>query len=188
MQIRHRLAKPASVRVNALKSLGYTAILWAVFLFALPFGIWTLEPRFGLSWARFDPGVWKGAAVGVFIAAGFGGVWSGYALVTQGGGTPMPLESTHRLVVAGPYRYIRNPMSTLGIVQGIAVGIFLGSVIVIAYAIVGALIWHFILRPWEERDMRERFGPTFEHYRRSVPCWIPRLTAYQPQLELTDPE
>jgi protein-S-isoprenylcysteine O-methyltransferase Ste14 len=35
------------------------------------------------------------------------------------------------LVIAGPYRYVRNPMAVAGILQGIAVGWYLGSVSVI---------------------------------------------------------
>ena len=42
----------------------------------------------------------------------------------------------NRLVIAGPYRWIRNPMAVAGIVQGVAVGIILHAWLVITYAVV----------------------------------------------------
>ena len=94
----------------------------------------------------------------------------------------MPLECTHRLVISGPYCYIRNPMSAMGIAQGLAVGLYLGSTLTIAYAAAGAIMWNYLIRPWEERDLAERFGAQYEQYRRSVPCWVPRLTPYHPRI------
>ena len=179
MSLRPGVAKPASIKINALKSVAYTAALWAVFLFSLPAAIYWAEARLGLSWTRFEPGSWRVCAVVVFCGASLIGFWSGYTLVTLGDGTPMPLECTRHLVIAGPYRYIRNPMSAMGITQGLAVGIFLGSCLVLAYALAGALLWNYVMRTWEERDLAKRFGSRFERYRNSVPCWLPRLTPYQ---------
>ena len=45
------------------------------------------------------------AALGLFLVA-----WSGYALITRGRGTPLPLMPTERLVITGPYALCRNPM------------------------------------------------------------------------------
>jgi protein-S-isoprenylcysteine O-methyltransferase Ste14 len=167
--------------VYGLKSAGYTAALWAVCLFGLPAALWRLQNVLDWNWARFVPGAGRWLAVLVFLGAAGVGFWSAAVLVRHGKGTPMPLECTRQLVIAGPYRFIRNPMATGGIAQGIAVGVFLGSWLVVAYALAGALVWHFVMRPWEERDMRQRFGPAFEEYRAAVPCWIPRLHAYAPK-------
>jgi protein-S-isoprenylcysteine O-methyltransferase Ste14 len=180
MNLRTRVARPASIRVNALKSAAYTAALWIVFLFGLPSAIRWAESRLGLGFMRFDPSPGRLAAIGLFCAASFVGFWSGYTLVTRGDGTPMPLECTRNLVIAGPYRHIRNPMSAMGIVQGLCVGLFLGSFSVIAYSIAGAFAWNYLLRPWEEQDLRDRFGAAYEQYRRSVPCWRPLLNPYIP--------
>ncbi len=178
--IRSRVARPASLGANLLKSLGHTAVLWAVFLFAIPSCIDFAEERLHLTWSRFDPGAWGAIATAVFWTAALVGFWSGYVLVTHGDGTPMPLACTRRLVITGPYRFLRNPMSAMAILQGISVGVYLGSVLVISYALAGAVAWHSVLRPWEERDLLERFGNRFDKYRRAVRCWIPRLTPFDP--------
>ena len=178
MILRTRVARSASIKVNAIKSAAYTAALWVVFLFFLPIGIRALQVRTGQTWMEFEPGSGRAIALILFTAASLIGFYSGAILVRLGDGTPMPLECTRNLVIEGPYRYIRNPMSTMGIIQGVCVGLFLGSLGVIAYALVGALVWNYILRPWEEQDLRERFGAQFDDYRRNVPCWRARLSPY----------
>ena len=83
------------------------------------------------------------------------------------------------LVIAGPYRYLRNPMAFGGLGVGFAIGVHNGSWGTLAYAVAGGAIWHAIARPMEERDLAERFGASYEHYRANVHCWLPRLTPYR---------
>jgi len=83
----------------------------------------------------------------------------------------------NRLVIAGPYRFVRNPMAMAGVVQGAAVGLMLASWLVVAYAIAGSLVWNSVVRPLEEADLESRFGDEFLRYRMSVRCWVPRLRA-----------
>lgn len=179
MLVRSRLAKPAGMAANIGKSLGQTAVLWVIFLFAIPAVIRWIEDSTGLDRLRFSPGAWAGVAVAAFIVCTLLGFWSGFVLVRDGNGTPFPLACTDKFVLAGPYRFIRNPMTLLGIGQGVAVGVYLGSWFVIGYALLGALAWNFLARPWEERDMLERFGAEYERYREQVPCWRFRLSPYK---------
>ena len=94
-------------------------------------------------------------------------------MVTQGQGTPLPLDQTNRLVVGGPYRWVRNPMAVAGIGQGLAVAIAAQSWFVFGYALLGAIVWQFVVRPIEERDLESRFGQEYLDYRKRVRCWIP---------------
>ncbi len=84
--------------------------------------------------------------------------------------------------MGGPYAYVRNPMAIGGIIQGIAVGVYLGSWLVLIYALLGIPTWHFFARLSKESDMRDRFGVEFENYKQSVRVWLPRLTKYTPQI------
>lgn len=94
-----------------------------------------------------------------------------------GNGTPLPTATAPYLVVGGPYRFVRNPMALAGIVQGVAVGWYFGSLAVIAYAFTGALLWHFCVRPIEEADLQQRFPADYPQYREAVGLWLPRLPA-----------
>ena len=97
-------------------------------------------------------------------------------MATAGRGTPLPTSPARRLVIAGPYRWVRNPMALAGVLQAVGVGLWLGSWVVVAYALCGAVLWHVVVRPQEERELIERFGEPYEHYRRAARCWLPRTT------------
>ncbi|MEM7050143.1 MAG: isoprenylcysteine carboxylmethyltransferase family protein [Acidobacteriota bacterium] len=176
-----RLAfRPAPERPAAVH-LAWTALqtflFWGFFLALCPWLIVRLESSSGLP--RFAlPGP-PGWPWGLFALAGSLGLWSGYTMSRRGRGTPLPPLAPARLVVAGPYRWLRNPMVVAGLAQGVAVALALGSWSVLVYALAGAPVWHFLVRPFEERDLAERFGSEYERYRRRVPLWWPRWPAVE---------
>lgn len=65
-------------------------------------------------------------------------------------------------------------MAVAGIGQGISVGIITGSWLVIIYAISGAFLWHYFVRPDEEDDLETRFGYHFKEYKERVGLWWPK--------------
>ena len=169
---------PATIRVVAMArpaavswTLGQTAIFWGTFLWVLPMGIIELERHLG--WSGFTHAFQRQGALTLFFAASCLGLWSGVTMAARGGGTPLPTATAPRLVIAGPYRYIRNPMAAAGIAQGIAVGWGLGSIGVLIYSLTGAVLWHFVVRPTEEEDLSKRFGAAYDEYRNTTKLWIP---------------
>lgn len=148
-------------------------LFWGLFLGVLPFAIATLESRWMLQ-VDVPVAVRLGGCV-LFAATGALGIWSAASMLIVGGGTPLPSHMARRLVIVGPYRFVRNPMAVAGIAQGVSVGMMLGSWLVVVYALAGSLFWNAIVRPLEEADLQERFGAEFEEYRRRVACWLPRL-------------
>ncbi|QDU86992.1 hypothetical protein Pla175_03460 [Pirellulimonas nuda] len=164
---------PMSRRAAALRTFAQTVVFWSVFLWILPKGIVELQQRVG--WPPFEhAGQTPGATI-LFGLASLLGLWSAATMALRGEGTPLPTATAPKLVVTGPYRWVRNPMAAAGIVQGLAVGWLLGSVWVMGGAIAGAFVWHGWVRPTEEADLAARFGESFERYRKRVPLWAPRL-------------
>lgn len=122
--------------------------------------------------------------LGFLLALAGGGLWlwATVVLVDRGEGTPLPLDPPRRLVVAGPYRCVRNPMH-LGLVA-----FFLGeallfrSIALVAIVGIGAIgLWAYA-RWREEPVLAERFGARHAVYREAVPAWIPRLDEALPAL------
>jgi protein-S-isoprenylcysteine O-methyltransferase Ste14 len=172
-----RRAKLASPARNIAKTAVQIVIFWGVLLFLLPYLLTLIENRLGLSQFqfRFQPTF----ASLLFICFSVLGLWSGYSMAVAGSGTPLPLDSPRQLVISGPYAYVRNPMVIAGLGQGVAVGFWLGSTLVMIYVLIGGLIWQFLVRPLEEEDMERRFGPAYLVYRQQVHCWQPRLKPFE---------
>ncbi|MCT9872114.1 methyltransferase family protein [Paenarthrobacter aurescens] len=167
--------RPASARrttaAHVGATLGQMALFWGFFLGLLPFALVWLEQRWTVS-LPFHP-MTVPAGVVVLLLASALGVASAVTMSSRGSGTPLPSAMPNRLVIAGPYRWVRNPMAVAGIAQGVAVGLILGSWLVIAYAVIGSLLWNYAVRPLEEADLERRFGAEFRHYRDAVRCWVP---------------
>ncbi|MFQ5724329.1 MAG: methyltransferase family protein [Terriglobia bacterium] len=141
----------------------------AVILFVLGW-LW-LDAVMGWRGLRLP---WLGAAL--LVAGGLLAVWCNALLVGRGKGTAHPFTAkTKRLVIAGPYRTVRNPM--MWAVGGILIGLALtlGSVgLWFGFGVwLGFILW--FVRAYEEPDMERRFGEEYRDYCRRVPRWWPRL-------------
>jgi len=98
----------------------------------------------------------------------------------RGDGTPAPFDPPRKLVIAGLYRWVRNPMY-------LGMAIFLAGEAVLLPDIARAMLlvllgaWAaangFILL-YEEPKLRELFGDDYAEYCRNVNRWIPRLTPF----------
>jgi len=91
-----------------------------------------------------------------------------------GKGTLAPWAPPSRLVVVGLYRHVRNPMylAVLTIVGGFA--LLGGSVRVLAYLVVLAVLFDVRVRWAEEPRLAQSFGPDWASYRAAVARWRPR--------------
>jgi len=172
-----RVAAPASRGIRALRTVGDAVLFTGAFLGVVPVLLRLLEDTYGLP--RFAPIPWPPVVVAIVALNGFGLV-SGLWFVKEGDGTPLPVDTAGKLVVSGPYAWIRNPMAAAGIAQGVLLALALGSWITLVYSLFGGLFWHVFVRPVEEEDLERRFGAPYRAYVREVPLWRPRLGPWRP--------
>ena len=99
--------------------------------------------------------------------------WSQQNFYSHGQGTLAPWDATRRLVVSGPYRYVRNPMitgvllvlaGTAAVLRSVPHGIWAGLFLTANAIYIPAV---------EEPLLARRFGPDYELYRRNVPRLLP---------------
>lgn len=173
-----RKSRAGSTNYILLKTLTQIIVVWAFILAVFPYVITMIEARLGAPTLQFS--YQRPLAIVSFITISVLGVWSAVVMSRVGKGTPLPLDHAQDLVIAGPYRYVRNPMAVSGIGQGLCVALFLGSPLVAVYALMGSAVWQVVFRPLEEDDLERRFGQRYDVYRSSVRCWFPRLKAYDP--------
>lgn len=171
-----RPAAPTATRPrNVAATFAQIVVMWGFFLVVVPLVISALERRWEVGMPL--PFFTIPLGVGILGLASALGIWSAITMSTLGDGTPLPAAMPNRLVIAGPYRWIRNPMAVAGIVQGAAVGLMLQSWLVVVYALAGSALWNYAVRPLEEADLLNRFGAEYEKYRDAVRCWVPRIPA-----------
>ena len=98
----------------------------------------------------------------------------------RGLGTPAPFDPPRRLVVSGPYRFVRNPMYC-----GVAF-VLLGEALAfpnLTNAMLATLLVFFTLVTafvflYEEPALRSKFGDEYADYCRHVGRWIPRFAPW----------
>ena len=96
-----------------------------------------------------------------------------FALI--GKGTPAPFDPPRRLVMQGPYRFVRNPMYIgAGTLLGGAT-IFYQSRPLLMYECGFLLICHLFVVIYEEPTLTRNFGQDYEVYCQHVRRWLPRL-------------
>jgi protein-S-isoprenylcysteine O-methyltransferase Ste14 len=102
-------------------------------------------------------------------------LWSFWDFLVRGRGTPAPVDPPKELVATGFYRYVRNPMY-VGILA-ILLGHFLwfGYWGLLIYSAAVFTAFHLFVTGYEEPNLIEKFGSSYEDYCKSVPRWIPRI-------------
>lgn len=176
MQIESSRQANSSFGANLLKTVLQTVLVWAVFLWIIPELLVHLEmaaaiPTFGDKWTLLGLLIFMAAST-VFLIC----IWT---IVWMGNGTPWPWDENTNFVVAGPYRFVRNPMVLAAAGQGLASALILGSYFGLAYLLIGFVAWNFILRPMEEADLSHRFGRSYVEYFHSVPAYLPMFHGYR---------
>src|SRR5438270_4834180 len=113
----------------AARALTYSTLFIGLVLVFLPGRV------LAASGIRVPPsiGVWQ--AVGMLVGAA-GAALAVSCIVTfalVGKGTPAPFDPPRRLVIAGPYRFVRNPMYIGGALAVAGAAIFYQSLALVAY-------------------------------------------------------
>lgn len=173
------------------------ALRHLVAILVLPFTVTVVLPGLALWWrgapyVRAEPVVVIACGVLALVSLWFL-VWTVGLFALKGRGTLAPWAPPERLVVAGPYRRVRNPM-----IQAVFGLLTFEAVVTASLPIVALLVVFFVanlvyIPLVEEPRLLRRFGEDYAVYARNVPALTPRLTAWDgsdrgtPRRDPTDP-
>jgi len=107
-------------------------------------------------------------AAGAMIA-----LWCVFTFAFIGRGTPAPFDPPRRLVVRGPYRFVRNPMYIGAGFALAGAALFYGSLALLGFTGGFFLATHLFVVWYEEPTLRRTFGREYEAYCRRVRRWRP---------------
>ena len=149
-----------------------------VIVYVPAFIIWM---TFGTKWEFFishynQVGFWLAP---IFMVIGFTlAIGSVRQFNRFGEGTPAPWNPPQKLVIQGPYKYVRNPMISGVLFILLAMSLFFQS-----WPLAGWLLFFFIANAFyfpfsEEKGLEKRFAQEYQTYKKNVPRWIPRFTPY----------
>lgn len=126
-------------------------------------------------------GGWVRVLAGLaLVAAGVAVLVAAFArFVREGRGTPAPIAPTEQLVVGGTYRYVRNPMYVAVVATIVGQALAFWSLGLVVYAVLVWLTVAAFVRWYEEPVLHERYGASYEVYRKSVRAWIPRVRPWR---------
>lgn len=148
----------------------------AVFVPAVILGVTTTSTFSSALAGPGQIGFWV-AVLSAIIGLGLS-VWTVTLFMKFGEGTPAPWDPPQKLVVRGPYRYVRNPMIT-----GVVLILFAETLLFQSWPIAVWMMLFFIGNAIyfplvEEKGLEKRFGDDYRVYKAHVPRWIPRLRAW----------
>lgn len=95
-----------------------------------------------------------------------------------GKGTLAPWSPTKKLVIAGMYRYVRNPMTWGVLLVIVGESIYFLSPHLLLWFLLFFVGNHIYLIKSEESDFVARFGDEYLEYMQNVPRWIPCRTPW----------
>jgi protein-S-isoprenylcysteine O-methyltransferase Ste14 len=113
----------------------------------------------------------------IIIAGAAIALWCVLAFAMLGRGTPAPFDPPRRLVVRGPYKFVRNPMYVGAATALAGAALYYQSLSLLAYLAIFILAAHLFVVWYEEPTLTRAFGDDYAAYRAGVRRWLPKWRA-----------
>lgn len=100
-------------------------------------------------------------------------VLGGAIVLLSGGMLSTPRIVPTEFAVAGPFRYVRNPMSLGAVTMMSGLGLSCRSISILLLSALLFLFMHIFVVFVEEPGLEKRFGASYVQYKHSVNRWLP---------------
>ncbi len=112
--------------------------------------------------------------IAIFMGAFFA-LWTIFVQIKLASGTPFPMLPTQKLLIVGPFKYCRNPMTLGTILAYLGVVIWVGSFTALLAIVILALLLLGYLKLIEEKELVLRFGQEYLAYKKTTPFILPNF-------------
>jgi len=155
--------------MNTIKTILYMGFMHGLFTLYIPYQLASRDTSF------VNFGIFRYLAFPLWILGALIIIQCCIDIIRRGRGTPAFVDPPKELVIAGLYRYVRNPIYFGALLVQAGYILWFGSGLAILYACMFFLAFHFLIIIIEEPILRNTFGDAYEEYCKTVPRWIPRL-------------
>jgi len=132
-----------------------------------------------LSWSGMEPPASTGweQVVGMIVGTIGGGIalWCVLTFAFVGKGTPAPFDPPRRLVIRGPYRFVRNPMYIGAGLALAGASLYYQSLPLLGYTGFFFLMAQLFAVLYEEPALRKTFDQEYKDYCARTRRWWPKM-------------
>ena len=153
-------------------------------IFILPFNVLISIPVLILYFNEFEmiktENIFLLFLMCVFFASGLMlMIWTMFLFAKVGKGSLAPWDPVNKLIITGPYAYVRNPM-ILGVFLFLGGECFLFQSRALFYYLLIFIGINSVYFPLiEEKGLYKRYGREYQEYKKNVPGFFPRLSPYR---------
>lgn len=147
-------------------------------MMALPlFGsilLYAVRPRW-MAWASLDiPDAlrWLGVILALSVLPLL--VWVFRSIGSNISETVL-IKAEHELVTHGPYRWVRHPLYSSGLLLILGLALLAGSWFMLVFWVIGAVVFRASVIPAEEKNLERTFGKQYREYRETTGALLPRF-------------
>lgn len=128
------------------------------------------------GWDMDTPLLFRALTVVIIISGAVLFMWTMRTLFMAGHHIPTSANPTPKLVVSGPFAYVRNP-------HALAIGIWLfgfslffssAGFLLVTFVLFAIIL--YVMKFGEELELEERFGIEYTEYKKNTPFIIPRIS------------
>ena len=145
-------------------------------LILIPYVLLVSMPRLdsAIELPRINIGFWNPLLGATLVILGLFFAWRSISdQLFRAKGTPLPMIPTQKLLITGPFRLCRNPMTLGTILAYLGLAFWAGSIFSLALVLIIAALLILYLKLLEERELEIRFGQEYLEYKQSTPFLIP---------------
>lgn len=125
------------------------------------------------------------AALPLFLAGAALYLACAWLFGAHGRGTPAPFDPPRKLVMRGPYRWVRNPMYLALLLVVLGEVVYFADLTLLLYSVFLASAFQVLVVVVEESALRRRFGAIYSDYCNVTNRWLPKPP--RPRLDTAPP-
>ena len=84
-------------------------------------------------------------------------------------------KESHELVKTGPYRWLRHPLYSFGLLMIGGLSLIAANWLMAALALAAVVFFSLVIIPREETELVKKFGSLYEDYRKDAGRLLPRF-------------